>query len=153
MCIIMIILIAIPCTTCKRQREQMMPLILILYDRLKYNKMTVNSTTKHLMLQKWNEWGFRLPLCTCYRLNCARTTSRGWWHEWDDTALQTQDLKFEPWRCEAEHPSSRPWRFPTILNHYEWAGKKHFVSSNFSNDFLKFIVKVWCLFSIVLGVW
>ena len=48
---------------------------------------------------KWNEWGFKPPLCT-YRLNWARRTSWGWWDEWDDTALQTRDSKFEPWRFE-----------------------------------------------------
>ena len=45
--------------------------------------------------QKWNESGFRPPLCT-YRLNWARRTSWGWWDDWDDTVLQTQDSKFEP---------------------------------------------------------
>ena len=54
---------------------------------------------------KWNESGFRPPLCT-YRLNWARRTSWGWWDEWDDTVLQTQDSKFEPWRSR---------RLPTIL--------------------------------------
>ena len=68
-----------------------------------------------------------LPLCT-YRLNWARRTSRGRWDEWNYTALQTQNLKFEPWRAEAEHASSRSRRLPTILNLYEWAGKKHLVS-------------------------
>ena len=56
---------------------------------------------------KWNESGFRPPLCT-YRLNWARRTSWGWWDDWDDTVLQTQDSKFEPWRSEAEHATSRP---------------------------------------------
>ena len=51
-----------------------------------------------------------------------------WWDEWDDTALQTQDSKFEPCRSEAEHATSRSWRLPTILYLNEWAGKKHFVS-------------------------
>ena len=55
---------------------------------------------------KWNESGFRPPLCT-YRLNWPRRTSWGWWDDWDDTVLQTQDLKFEPWRSEAEHATSR----------------------------------------------
>ena len=45
--------------------------------------------------KKWNESGFRPPLCT-YRLNWARRTSWGWWNDWDDTVLQTQDSKFEP---------------------------------------------------------
>ena len=65
-------------------------------------------------LLKWNESGFRPPLCT-YRLNWARRTSWGWWDDWDDTVLQTQDSKFEPWRSEAEHATSRSRRLPTIL--------------------------------------
>ena len=63
---------------------------------------------------KWNESGFRPPLCT-YRLNWARRTSWGWWDDWDHTVLQTQDSKFEPWRSEAEHATSRSRRLPTIL--------------------------------------
>ena len=31
------------------------------------------------------------------------------------TVLQTQDSKFEPWRFEAEHATSRSRRLPTIL--------------------------------------
>ena len=54
----------------------------------------------------------------------------GWWDWWDDTALQTQDSKFEPWRSEAEHATYRSHTLPTILTIYEWAGKKHFVSLN-----------------------
>ena len=63
---------------------------------------------------KLNESGFRPPLRT-YRLNWARRTSWGWWDDWDDTVLQTQDAKFEPWRSEAEHATSRSRRLPTIL--------------------------------------
>ena len=66
------------------------------------------------LLMKWNESGFRSPLCT-YRLNWARRTSWGWWDDWDDTVLQTQESKFEPWRSEAEHATSRSRRLPTIL--------------------------------------
>ena len=62
---------------------------------------------------KVNESGFRPLLCT-YRLNWARRTSWGWWDEWDGTALQTQDSKFKPWSSEAEHPTSRSRRLPTI---------------------------------------
>ena len=64
--------------------------------------------------KKWNESGFRPPLRT-YRLNWARRTSWGWWDEWDDTVLQTQDLKFVPWWSEAEHATSRSRKLPTIL--------------------------------------
>ena len=74
---------------------------------------------------KWNESGFRPPLCT-YRLYWARRTSWGWWDDWDDTVLQTQNSKFEPWRSEAEHATSRSGRLPKILTCDTWMGKKHF---------------------------
>ena len=73
---------------------------------------------------KWNESGFRPPLCT-YRLNWARRTSWGWW---DDTVLQTQDSKFAPWRSEAEHATSRSRRLPTILTFTRGWGRNNFVS-------------------------
>ena len=38
--------------------------------------------------------------------------------EGDDTALQTQDSKFEPWRSEVEHAISRSRRLSTILKIY-----------------------------------
>ena len=78
-------------------------------------------------LWKWNESGFRPPLCT-YRLNWARRTSWGWWDDWDDTVLQTQDSKFEPWRSEAEHATSRSRRLPTILTFTRGWGRNIFVS-------------------------
>ena len=78
-------------------------------------------------VRKWNESGFRPPLCT-YRLNWARRTSWGWWNEWDDTVLQTQDSKFEPWWSEAEHATYRSWRFPTILTFTRGWGRNIFVS-------------------------
>ena len=80
-----------------------------------------------LLYSKWNESGFRPPLCT-YRLNWARRTSRGWWDDWDDTVLQTQDSKFEPWRSEAEHDTSRSQRLPTILTFTRGWGRNNFVS-------------------------
>ena len=76
---------------------------------------------------KWNESGFRPPLCT-YRLNWARRTSWGWWDDWDDTVLQTQDSKFEPWRSEAEHATSRSRRLPTILTFTRGWGRNIFFS-------------------------
>ena len=79
------------------------------------------------MYVKWNESGFRPPMCT-YRLNWARRTSWGWWDEWDDTVLQTQDSKFEPWRSEAEHATSRSRRLPTILTFARGWGRNIFVS-------------------------
>ena len=77
--------------------------------------------------KKWNESGFRPPLCT-YRLNWARRTSWGWWDDWDDTVLQTQDSKFEPWRSEAEHATSRSRRLPTILTFTRGWGRNNFAS-------------------------
>ena len=74
---------------------------------------------------KWNESGFRPPLCT-YRLNWARRTSWGWWDDWDDTVLQTQNSKFEPWRSEAEHATSRSRRLPTILTFTRGWGRNIF---------------------------
>ena len=73
---------------------------------------------------KFNESGFRPPLCT-YRLNWARRTSWGWG---DDTVLQTQDSKFEPWRSEAEHATSRSRRLPTILTFTRGCGRNIFFS-------------------------
>ena len=77
--------------------------------------------------KKWNESGFRPPLCT-YRLNWARRTSWGWWDDWDDTVLQTQDSKFEPWRSEAEHATSRSRRLPALLTFTRGWGRNIFVS-------------------------
>ena len=74
---------------------------------------------------KWNESGFRPPLCT-YRLNWARRTSWGWWDDWDDTVLQTQGSKFEPWRSEAEHATSRSRRLPAILTFTRGWGRNIF---------------------------
>ena len=82
----------------------------------------INMWFYHLKKMKWNESGFRPPLCT-YRLNWARRTSWGWWDDWDDTVLQTQDSKFEPWRSEAEHATSRSRRLPTILHFTIWTNQ------------------------------
>ena len=76
-------------------------------------------------VMKWNESGFRPPLCT-YRLNWARRTSWGWWDDWDDTVLQTQDAKFEPWWSEAEHATSRSRRLPTIVTFTRGWGRNIF---------------------------
>ena len=76
-------------------------------------------------LAKWNESGFRPPLCT-YRLNWARRTSWGWWDDWDDTVLQTQDSKFEPSRSEAEHATSRSRRLSAILTFTRGWGRNIF---------------------------
>ena len=85
------------------------------------------SVTQNTFKWKWNELGFRPPLCT-YRLNWARRTSWGWWDDWDDTVLQTHHSKFEPWQSEADHATSRSRRFPTILTFTRGWGRNIFVS-------------------------
>ena len=70
---------------------------------------------------KWTECVFRPLLSTC-RLNWTRRTSWGWWDEWDDAAIQTQDSIFEPWRSEAEHAASWSRRLSKLLNLYERTG-------------------------------
>ena len=90
-------------------------------------KIRSNTDENNEMSGQWNESGFRPPLCT-YRLNWARRTSWGWWDDWDDTVLQTQDSKFEPWRSEAEHATSRSRRLPTILTFTRGWGRNNFVS-------------------------
>ena len=49
----------------------------------------------------------------------------GWCDEWDNTALQTRDLKFELWQTEAEHATSE---LSTILSFTSGWGKNIFVS-------------------------
>ena len=90
-------------------------------------KIIWSKHSTHTRQMKWNESGFRPPLCT-YRLNWARRTSWGWWDDWDDTVLQTLDSKFEPWRSEAEHATSRSRRLPTILTYTRGWGRNILVS-------------------------
>ena len=59
-----------------------------------------------LLSIQWYEWCFKPHLCT-YRLHWAKCTSCGWWEEWDDSVLQRQDSKFQPWRSGAEFAISR----------------------------------------------
>ena len=99
------------------------------------------STCTDVGKWKWNESGFRPPLCT-YRLNWARRTSWGWWDDWDDTVLQTQNSKFEPWRSEAEYATSRSRRLPTILTALMW---EHSTDRKIHNDYLKVGRKVLLL--------
>ena len=96
-------------------------------DNVRSGIHTARQPFTHSHCRKWNESGFRPPLCT-YRLNWARRTSWGWWDDWDDTVLQTQDSKFEPWRSETEHATSRSRRLPTILTFTRGWGRNIFVS-------------------------
>ena len=95
--------------------------------QIERDRFRTSDVKKMKRSQKKNESGFRPPLCT-YRLNWARRTSWGWWDDWDDTVLQTQDSKFEPWRSEAEHATSRSRRLPTILTFTRGWGRNNFVS-------------------------
>ena len=97
------------------------------FDPLVASERAENTRKLWKKIMKWNESGFRPPLCT-YRLNWAKRTSWGWWDDWDDTVLQTQDSKFEPWRSEAEHATSRSRRLPTILTFTRGWGRINFVS-------------------------
>ena len=101
----------------------------LLHRRTVVTTVSYNCLYVHMSIwsNDWNTWGFRPPLCS-YRLNWARRTSWGWWDELDDTALQTQDSKFEPWRPEAEQTTTWSCRLPTILNRYELVEKKYFAS-------------------------
>ena len=102
------------------------PTINMMKERnISLNKWKDRLTKWKIDGMKWNESGFRPPLCTC-RLNWARRTSWGWWDDWDDNVLQTQDSKFEPWRSEAEHATSRSQRLPTILTFIRGWGRNIF---------------------------
>ena len=68
--------------------------------------------------EKWNERGFRPPLCT-HRLNSARTTRCSRMVRW-----HVLPSRHKIWNSS---PSSlRPNTLP--LGHGAWAGKRHFVS-------------------------
>ena len=76
--------------------------------------------------EKVNKMNGVLGHLCAHRINYVRRTSWGWWDEWGNTALQIEYLKFEPWRSEAEHTTSRSRMLPTILHVHERAGKKIF---------------------------
>ena len=101
-------------TQCRVKVLRLQAVNLLIRDKPGASGFANNTIWRKTIILKWNESGFRPPLCT-YRLNWARRTSWGWWDDWDDTVLQTQDSKFEPWRSEAEHATSRSRRLPTIL--------------------------------------
>ena len=76
---------------------------------------------------KWNGSGFR-PLSCTYRLNWSRRASWGWWAEWDDTALQTQDSysNHGGLRSSTLPPGHRA---PHNTEFYEWMEKNFFFLS------------------------
>ena len=87
----------------------------------RYDPLYIKSPCKHWLeaqplqhWQKWNESGFRPPLCT-YRLNWARRTPWGWWDDWDDTVLQTLIRNSSPGGLR---PSTLPGVKCSGANHY-----------------------------------
>ena len=69
------------------------------YHHARYEKGVSLTTLGRIASrhETWvNKWGFRPPVCT-YRLNWAKRTSWGLWYECVETALHTQDRKFECW--------------------------------------------------------
>ena len=58
-----------------------------IYDLIVASSLSIDiiSWTELINEMKWNESGFRPPLCT-YRLKWARRTSWGWW-DWIDTLM------------------------------------------------------------------
>ena len=88
----------------------------------------MHMSKKMKALSQGNEMNRALGHLCAHRLNWARRTSWGWWDDWDDTVLQTQDSKFEPWRSEPEHATSRSRRLPTILTFTRGWGRNFFFS-------------------------
>ena len=62
---------------------------------IKPQKKILNKMNGFSKNMKWNECLLGHLCVHVYRLNLARRTSWGWRDEWDDTALQTQNSKFE----------------------------------------------------------
>ena len=93
-------------------------------DRVSETQFQVGENSNWI---KWNESGFRPPLCT-YRLNWTRRTSWGWWDEWNATVLQTQDSKLEPWRSKGRARYLSVTEAPHNTEFHTWMGKKHVVS-------------------------
>ena len=83
-----------------------------------------NMKMGNVILFKWNESGFRPPLCT-YRLNWARRTSWGWWLRWHCPS----DMGFET-QAPAVWGRARylaVTEAPHNTDFHTWMGKKHFL--------------------------
>ena len=65
---------------------------------------------------KWNNKNGVLGHICAHWLNRAGRTSRGWWDEFDDSALRTHDSKFELWPSEASNEQGRNVLFLWNLN-------------------------------------
>ena len=72
---------------------------------------------------KWNETGFRPPLCT---YNWARRTPWGWSDDWDDTVLQTQDSIIRALAVWDRARYLSITEAPHNTNFHTWMGKKQF---------------------------
>ena len=66
--------------------------------------LPVGCSTLHARVQPARGQPAR-PVRPCPGPTC--TWQPGWWEEWDDTVLQRQDSKFQPWRSGAEFAISR----------------------------------------------
>ena len=95
-----------------------------LIERL-FQRISVHCAIKRFR----NEWDFRPPLCT-YRLNWARERQK-------DGEMNEMTLPFRRIIQNSSPGSLMLSTLPgshggssTILNHYEWAGKKYFASLN-----------------------
>ena len=100
----------------------------LVLEHFRYHFPNASSVqTCHPLADIQMNWIWLYALLCTYRLNWARRTSRGWWDEWGDTALQTRDSKFKPWRSEAEHATYRSRRSPTILSFTSGWGRNIFV--------------------------
>ena len=80
----------------------------------RYCLFALQSSAPH----SWRN-GALCHVCVHTRI-CTRITSWIQWDESEDTALQTPNLKFEPWWSEARYVTSRLRKLPTILKLYEW---------------------------------
>ena len=89
-------------------------------------RQNLRPQNKTLVQGKWNKSGFRPPLCT-YRLNWARRTSWGWWDDWDDTVLQTQDFEIRALAVWGWARYLSVTEAPHDTDFHTWMGKKHFL--------------------------
>ena len=90
--------------------------------RLIHSDRQIYRSSFFLLDMKWNESGFRPPLCT-YRLNWARRTSWGWWDDCPpDTGFEIRALAV--WG-RARYLSVT--EAPHNTHFHTWMGKKHYL--------------------------
>ena len=85
-----------------------------------FNSSLLNFRFGFRFLHWWNIWYF-IRKFEANSLNFIRKIFRGnRWH-----CPPSQDANFEPWRSKVDHATSLSRRLFTILNLWEWTGKKH----------------------------